>query len=41
MNPVRNRVVPLMVLSTMVFFNVKREEILQRYRAFLVSPEWE
>jgi len=33
--------VGMMVLSTMVFFNLKREEILQRYRAFIMSPEWE
>ncbi len=33
--------VGLMVLSTMVFLNVKREEILQRFRAFIMSPEWE
>ena len=33
--------VGMMVLSTMVFFNLKREEILQRYRAFFMSPEWE
>jgi hypothetical protein len=33
--------VGMMVLSTMVFFNLKREELLQRYRAFIMSPEWE
>ncbi|MEE8349162.1 MAG: hypothetical protein V3R94_06315, partial [Acidobacteriota bacterium] len=33
--------VGMMVLMAMVFFNIKREEILRQYRYFMMSPEWE
>ncbi len=33
--------VGMAVLVAMVFFNVKREEILRQYRYFITSPKWE
>jgi len=33
--------VGMTILGAMVYFNIKREEILRQYRYFLMSPEWE